>query len=65
MKCICGYEHEEEFDNEDRYYKTINGDDKFKEICGTFLIEDDDYYKLKREVSIYACPKCGTLKIEI
>lgn len=71
MKCICGYYHLEDWkiENEDIVFqdelRKNNGTEKFKEIYGTFLIKGSDYYETKHEISIYACPKCGTLKIEI
>ena len=61
MKCICGYEKKEyyEGDNND-----VLGDDEFIEISGGFTIDVDNYFKETRKVSLMACPKCGTVRME-
>jgi acetone carboxylase gamma subunit len=64
MKCVCGYEHTEEWDSEIKAYKTITGDSDFIEIDGKFTVNDGDpWHRNQRDIRIYACPKCGTLKI--
>lgn len=66
MKCVCGYEHETVWLPKQKYVKIIKGDEEFKEIEGTFLMDEGDYFhKRTVQVGIYACPKCGTLKITI
>ena len=66
MKCICGYEHKQEFVNENgvHYYKTTVGDNKFIKIKGTFLLQKEYDYAPDaiEEIDLYACPKCGTIK---
>ena len=65
MKCICGYEHETEWNSKQRYNETIKGDEKFTEIKGTFLVKTEYDYSAPdiRQISLYACPKCGTVRI--
>jgi hypothetical protein len=66
MKCVCGYEHETQWNKEQKYNETIVGDESFK-ICESQLSfkDDEDYFVPSSMRSIYACPKCGTLKIDI
>ncbi len=65
MKCICGYEHKEEWDSETRKFVRTIGDDEFIEIIGEFNKEVDSNYggTHKISVSLYACPKCFTVRI--
>lgn len=59
MKCVCGYEHERGLDNKGNLQENLVGDKPFKRIYinSRFTdIRDNEFY-------IYACPKCGTLKI--
>ena len=62
MKCICGYVHESKVVNGE-WQENYKGDTEFCEITGsTFKISNvwDDNY----EITLYACPKCGTIKTE-
>lgn len=62
MTCpCCKYEYkEEDWDKEERRYRTIIGDEKFAMLNGDFHISGHKYYSLdKDEVNIYTCPKCG------
>ncbi len=66
MKCVCGYEYD--FDlvtsASGGYEKSIiKGDVNFLSINVTLTI--DLKYGPARSVRTFACPKCGTLKIEI
>lgn len=66
--CICqacGYKHVEDLDSS--YHKTIEGDDKFIEMEGIELHSTDRsyYYPSHNTHTIYACPKCGVLQIEV
>lgn len=66
MKCaVCNYEYEEEYVNENgrKFYKPTIGDDEFIKINGSFTIEGD-WYGTIQEVNMYACPKCGTVRME-
>lgn len=60
MKCICGYE----------YGATYNGDGK-QILIGDIefeIAEESIYLKIGTayvKKSIFICPKCGTLKIDI
>jgi hypothetical protein len=77
MKCICGYEHKQEFVKHDEdmikktgrevHWETTVGDEEFITIEGTFLIRKEQSYGPDKvdEVCLWACPKCGTLKIDI
>ena len=56
MKCICGYEEKSKdgkYINEIFFRMIIEC--SFRNKHGTFHADQD----------IYACPKCGTLKIEV
>ena len=56
MKCVCGYEYKAptyKYDKVKKDWKELTkGTEAFREVI---KISDE---------SIYACPKCGTLKIE-
>lgn len=63
MKCqACTYEYEESYD--DKYI--VKGHKPFIRIYGTFLVENiPDYGPVhKDDCLIYACPECGTLRLE-
>lgn len=64
MQCICGYEHETEF--VDKELKTTKGDEPFIRIEGSvFRIRNEtSYFSNYDDVSLYACPKCGTIKMQ-
>lgn len=63
MKCVCGYEYEEEFSKDIKAYISTIGDDEFKKIHGTFLCESYGWNQTKYEVSLYAYPKCNTAQL--
>jgi hypothetical protein len=69
MKCLCGYYHLEDWqiEREDESFQAEirqnNGSKQFINIIGTFLREYDSWNK--QEVSIFACPRCGALKIDM
>jgi len=58
MKCVCGYEYEESWDNGE--LKKVKGDEEFIQVDCHMTIREDMQDK---KVSLYACPKCNTLKI--
>ena len=66
MKCVCGYEKEIDYIDEK---ESINPDgEDFISISGVFFIDipydKQGYFKRnKEERNLYACPKCGTIKI--
>jgi hypothetical protein len=68
MKCLCGYYYlkEWEIENEDIVFQEEleknNGEDEFIQIKGSFHTEQK-YSGHLNEVYVFACPKCGTLKI--
>ena len=64
MKCLCGYEYETVKD-----YHGLNiivGDEPFKEIE---ISSPSAYSSLiirgRGQVSLFACPKCSTVKVNI
>lgn len=64
MKCsACQYEYEEEWKRGGDYI-VIKGDDRFIVISGTFLVERGGWDAGKKEIYLFACPKCKTVKIE-
>ena len=67
MKCaVCKYEFEEGIGNKNDWV-VLKGDDEFINIEGHFTrIKRYEYKPDEREkVNLYACPKCGTVKIDI
>ena len=72
MKCTaCGYEHEGEWTSEG--YKNIIGDERFIQIYtnnsvmieNPYPCEHGNYnYQEYFNVSLYSCPKCGTVRME-
>ena len=70
MKCVCGYYHLEDYEieNEDVVFqdklKENNGKEEFIRLEEK-LHSYDTYSFDSKAYSIYACPKCGTLKISI
>lgn len=68
MKCVCGYKHE--WYNYETDELESNGTKKFIKLKNHNIeIENQNWdgwhgsYEV--EVDIYACPKCGTLKIDV
>jgi hypothetical protein len=64
MKCVCGYEHEynnELFKGKDIFIKTEIQVNNW--ICKLYTSENR--HKNSAIRTMYACPKCGTLKIII
>lgn len=61
MKCACGYIYKQGFDD-DGDFKVLEGGKPFIDVNLTATISQDYPHYI---TNIYACPKCGTLKIEI
>jgi len=67
ISCICGYVYEGDYLDS----KPKQGDDPFREIKSDsrrgFFVDNPDrggYYETDDyEVELYACPKCGTIRI--
>ena len=60
MKCqACQFD--DEIEQERQFYEV---EVKFLEIEGHFTILKESWHNNRVEVSIYACPKCGTLKTD-
>jgi acetone carboxylase gamma subunit len=59
MKCVCGYESEKE-----RFIEAVVADYKTRDGSSYYL---KTYFPDKTfgQRRLYACPKCGTLKIEV
>lgn len=68
MKCVCGYIYEDEYikrENKPGFDRiVIKGDREFIHISGSFTIASDRYYSSVKQVELYACPKCGTIRME-
>jgi len=65
-KCTaCGYEHEEEWDTKAKVYTTTIGDEKFLAIETMARIKPEHSWDHSRDCYMYACPKCGTVKVEV
>lgn len=69
MKCVCGYEQGMGWvDNgtgSDEFIEVNPNCDEFQRIKGTFTIncEPMRYGIGIKEVFLYACPECGTVKM--
>ena len=67
MKCICGYEHESGIDDEGEWQDNLIGDAEFIRIEGTIFrkyVTNGTYLGLYEDVDLFACPKCGTVRME-
>ena len=60
----CGYVYEEKLGT--KYYERegLKGEEEFIEL-GTTTKKCNDYYDRVEETRLYACPKCGTVQIEL
>jgi len=71
MKCICGYEHEEKYNHDKKFFEIVKGHDKFIRVNVVATVkrearwgrEASPYCSPDSEVSFYACPECNTIKI--
>ena len=66
MKCLCGYKHDEyNHDTDELESNGVKGFIAIKNIIPT--IRKDINYGIYhyQHVTIYACPECGTLKIDV
>jgi len=61
MRCVCGYEYKEEYIKMGEYKVTI-GDEDFIEVIGSFHTQEKAWEREER-VSIWACPKCKTIRL--
>ena len=62
MKCVCGYEHKEEYNN--GITVAVVGDEEFIYIDVKATRTSSGYYSDLIDVDFYACPKCGTLRCD-
>jgi hypothetical protein len=67
MKCICGYEKLEDWQTDDN--KAVGDEDFIRIDCFGKAFETDkkcnDYYGNEyRKAFLFACPKCGTVRME-
>lgn len=64
-KCpVCGYEYHEYTGSSQQ--KTTAGSDPFIELHTKATYTTGSYYTRRlEETTIYACPKCGTLQIQV
>lgn len=63
MKCVCGYEHESGIDDKGKYQDDLIGDEEFTKITGVVFKDETDFFN-ERKVYLFACPKCGTVRME-
>ena len=64
MKCLCGYEYEDNgYMAWHKKYKVLKGDKAFI-IAKNDILVDTELDGLI-EHHIYICPKCGTVKVEL
>ena len=65
MKCICGYEKQDNSDESQEQFKmiTFSEDSDGPLFIDPFVSQPGIYNDIR--VTIYACPKCGTLKINL
>ena len=62
---MCGYERADGYWDDNNFWvdKEI-GDEDFEKIEGNYFFIKGDYYGGKREVYLYACPKCNTIQMK-
>lgn len=60
IDCICGYVYHEDFNEKDEW-AIIEGDEKFLHLQDIHKKVDFDF----TEYSLYVCPKCHTVKVDI
>jgi len=72
QKCFsCGYEYEERENEEDYTINIIKGSEKFYRLINqefNFITDYRQHYgqnDIIETKTIYACPECGLLKIEV
>lgn len=67
MKCICGYEKGTIYTNDNDDDNEVEvGDENFIKLNVAFL-RDNSYRGYESDTSpsaLYACPKCGTVKVD-
>lgn len=63
MKCVCGYEHEPE-NKLCKNGAVIYANKPFVQLYVSMDLYNFYDFKLKR-YKVFACPKCGTLKVEV
>ena len=64
MKCVCGYEAGETWDPEKMGWVKAAGNKEFTRIDTKATIEEGDYRRTQRDVRLYICPECGTVRAE-
>lgn len=68
MKCVCGYYHLKKYqieDLDDAFKEEAvknNGEKEFIALNVT-CTREGEYYSV-RPIYLYACPKCGTIRME-
>jgi hypothetical protein len=75
MKCNCGYYYLEKWKLDDikidkENIIKNNGKENFIELIGTFEMKDTCSYSTlhfyePKKITLYACPKCGTVQFPI
>lgn len=58
----CKYEYIRAYDYDTQELDTSKGDEEFVLIQGHFTIEN--HHNEIQKVSLYACPKCGTVQMK-
>lgn len=65
LKCVCGYEYERELQKtiqgKPAEIRVLKGDEPFEQIETNYGFTSGGYPP--QSVQLFACPKCGTLKI--
>ena len=72
MKCVCGYEQLDDWELKNRLEEDpnfVNGDEEFKgsQLPVRIQMYTAGYrgYTGIEDKTLYACPKCGTVKITL
>lgn len=64
MKCLCGYEHKSGFDD-GKWKDNLIGDEEFIRLTPDVFETQTGFYSYDTsKVSLYACPKCNTVRME-
>jgi hypothetical protein len=64
MKCLCGYEHRHGINDNGIWQENLIGDEEFIQIEGSILrVKTNNYYSDHTDISLFACPKCSTVRM--
>ena len=65
MKCLCGYEYRSECRDPNKFHKPFIKLELAEKVSGYVDSTTDNLEDCSTYTTLYACPICGTLKIEL